>query len=285
MKIKRILLIGAGLMGGSFLKYLKLNYKPDYLVVVDTNFETCKSLIQEAYVDHVHNSIDDLNSKDFDLVIVSTPISTISSIIHDVSLKLDDCCTFIDFGSTKANIEKEVVLKNLSHTYIGTHPISGWHLSSYESANSKLFEGKLLVITGKPSKELDSLEEWFKFINIQTKYMSAQEHDALLSISSHIPYIMSLLTLAPIRDLNREEKNTLSEVIASGFRDTTRVSQSNLDWGRDICQHNREFLLKNLSVIKQHLDILIDVIDSSDSYGLETFIQLLSEQRSLVLSD
>ena len=281
----KILIVGLGLIGASFAKYLRLKDETVSIVAIDTNLETCRQAVKYKTVDQAVSSPELLGHTKFDLVIIASPLDTIVSNIETLSTLLDEPCLFIDFGSTKKNIKDNIHLKKLYHVYVGAHPLTGWHRQGYKVSDPSLFENIAMVLTGTEQNALKQLAQWFKRLNLRVLELSEQEHDKLLALSSHIPYFMSLLTLAPLRDLSHIQKKMLKTLVAGGFKDTTRVSQSSLDWALALCKHNSQEILPGLKAVQQHLEMLIDVIEQEDMYGLEVLIQVLAEERSRVIDN
>lgn len=282
---EKILIVGLGLIGGSFAKYLRLKDQNVSIVAIDPDLETCQKAVQLNVVDQAVNKLDLLNQKQFDLVIVATPLNTIADMISSLSEILLEPCLFIDFGSTKSMLKESIKLKKIYHVYVGAHPLTGSHCTGYNNSSELLFEDAVMVITGSEKSAKERLLIWFKELSLNVIELSEEEHDKLLAMSSHIPYFMALLCLAPLRDLPHLQKKILSVLVAGGFKDTTRVSQSSRSWGLALCEQNAKEVLLALKVIRQHLDMLIDSIEQGDQYGLEVLIQVLSEQRQIVLPE
>lgn len=280
---EKILIVGLGLIGGSFAKYLRSIQENVYIVAIDPNLKTCQEAVKYKVVDKAFSESALLDDTQFELVIVASPLNDISNSIIELSKRLEEPCMFLDFGSTKHKLKNDIELEKLYHVYVGGHPLTGSHTCGFGSSKEALFEGSTIVLTGTEKNAIEQLSEWFRYLKMRVIELAEDEHDKLLALSSHIPYFMSLLTLSPVRDLEHLQKKMLKQLVAGGFKDTTRVSQSSLSWGLALCQHNSSEILPALKSIRQHLEMLIDLMEQGDIYGLEVLIQVLSEQRELVV--
>ena len=143
---KKILIIGCGLIGSSILRgSIRKKISKHYFV-----YEKSKKNIQK--IKKINNKIrifEKLDNKliDFDLVVLSTPMSEYEKIIPNLNKYLNKNCLITDVGSTKENILK-LKNKKLSKSldWITSHPISGSEVSGPEFGTKNLFLNKWCVI-------------------------------------------------------------------------------------------------------------------------------------------
>ncbi|MGE5532229.1 MAG: (d)CMP kinase, partial [Bacteroidota bacterium] len=173
-----------------------------------------------------------------DLVYIATPVGLIPSLLESLSSVVEIGCTVTDAGSVKADICREGS-RFLPASFIGGHPIAGSERSGVAAANARLFEGRTYVLTPvDPDEEL--LQRFTGFVqglgaNVQT--VTPDEHDALLSLTSHLPHLWSsALALALDQAAGADE---LAAFTGSGLRDTTRIAASDPGLWRDIFEANK----------------------------------------------
>ena len=277
MSYQRILIVGLGLIGGSLLKLARLCFPESHLIGVTRNLSVLEDASASGLLDETYTQDAFLNSAphNVDLVFVATPISTVVETIHALSKAIESQCLFVDLSSTKESIHQGITLEKADHDFVGGHPLAGSHNQGFSASTVDLFKGAKMVLTGGSQNSNKALSVWFEALGMQVILMDPKEHDQLLAISSHIPYFMSLLCLAPVDNLDESTKENLKSVLASGFRDTTRIAASDPNWALDLCEHNQEAVLAGLERIKTVLEQLTDAISCGDRVAISSLIDVL----------
>ena len=111
--------------------------------------------------------------------------------------------------------------------------------------------------------------------------MSAKEHDEWVALSSHLPYLMAQLMVSAT--LGYPIDAHIQHLFGSGFKDTTRVASSSVEWGTDVCLHNQEPLLKGLKNVQSHLENLITILENKDRHSLHQFLLKNHDQRENII--
>ena len=277
MSYQRILIVGLGLIGGSLLKRARACFPKAHLIGITRNQSVLEEASVSGLLDEAYTQESFLASAphSVDLVFVATPISTVVETIHTLSKAIESKCLFVDLSSTKEGIHQGVTLEKATHDFVGGHPLAGSHNQGFSASTAELFKGAKMVLTGGSQDSKKALSAWFEDLGMQVLLMDPKEHDKLLSISSHIPYFMSLLCLAPVDNLDESAKEQLKSVLASGFKDTTRIAASDPNWALDLCEHNQEAILAGLERIKTVLEQLTDAISCGDTVAISSLIDVL----------
>src|SRR5262245_60726567 len=105
-RVKRVGLVGVGLVGGSFALALRRAGMVATIVGVDRNAEALERAAALGVIDTAAESVSDA-AAGADLVIVAVPVRAISSVLHDVSLSLDPGAVVTDVGSTKVDVVED----------------------------------------------------------------------------------------------------------------------------------------------------------------------------------
>ena len=262
MRFRRVAVIGVGLIGGSFALALKRARLAGHVVGAGRSRANLKRALKRRVIDSVASNPAQAVT-DADLVMVATPVSHFEKIFREIRANLKPSAIVTDGGSTKRDVvaaAKKGLGRKLAQ-FIPGHPIAGAEKSGVLAAYEGLFRDRRVVLTplaGNPPAQVRLLERTWTQCGAKVSRMSAAEHDAVFAAVSHLPH---LLAYALVKDLaGRRNSKQLFGYAAGGFRDFTRIASSHPEMWRDICDANRDFLLKEVrgfeAVLKQLKPIL-----------------------------
>jgi cyclohexadieny/prephenate dehydrogenase len=158
--------------------------------------------------------------------------------------------------------------------FVPGHPIAGTEHSGPESGFAELFDGRWTILTppqGADPKAVEKLKSLWEQCGSNVEIMSAEHHDLVLAITSHVPHLIAYNIVGTADDL---EAVTSSEVIkfsAGGFRDFTRIAASDPVMWRDVFLNNKEAVLEMLGRFNEDLAQLQRAIRWGDGEALESF--------------
>ncbi len=267
---QRICIVGLGLMGGSLAKALRGQAKQ--IVGVDRHAATRQLALTSGAVDIVTG---DLASglKTVDLVILATPVHTILQILADLPRLKPQGCQVIDLGSTKEEICAAMSALPPSFSAIGGHPMCGKETAGFHAADPDLFRGQTFILS--PSgRTNDQIEErslsLIDQIGATPMFLPADEHDQLVAVVSHLPYLLSAALIHRAAEMKDDRVWPIS---ASGFRDTTRISGSDPRMMLDILLTNREPILAQLAQYQADLDRVKELLDENNQAALASWLE------------
>ncbi len=244
--IKKISVIGLGLIGGSLALSLK-NLENGFIITgFDIESETMNIASYRNIIDRIAVSYKDA-ARDADLIIIATPVSKIINVINSIKDYLKKGAIITDVGSAKENIVKKVTaLLPEGIFFIGGHPMAGSENEGILSASPDLFRNAFYILTptdGTNSEPLLALHTLFTRIGSKVIVIDPGEHDENVALISHLPHILSTNLIELIEGKQKKLKN-LFKLCAGGFRDMTRVAASNPKMWLDISLENKEELVK-----------------------------------------
>ena len=181
---------------------------------------------------------------DSDLIVIATPLSSYENVILKIKDSLKDGAILTDVGSVKENIinliEKNIP-KNVS--WIPSHPIAGTEESGPESGFSKLFENRWCILTPSKNakqKEINLIKSFWENVGSKVDIMEAEQHDYILSITSHIPHLIAYNIVNTTINIQDKKNSNVVKYSAGGLRDFTRIAASNPIMWRDIFIQNKK---------------------------------------------
>lgn len=275
MLVKRVCIVGLGLMGGSLALALRLAHRmalrpfPLHLTLVDTDPKT-QTAVQNL-ADVVTGDFA-AGVRDADLLVLATPVRTILRLL---TLLPDACpsgCMVIDLGSSKAAITAAMDALPQRFAAIGGHPMCGRETAGFGVATPDLFRGKTFVLcaTQRTTPEMAAQAQiMIDLIGAVPLHLSPTLHDELVAAVSHLPY---LAAAALMQTASRMSSEHLWPVSASGFRDTSRVSGTDPTMMLDILLTNKTAVLQQLAHYQEALTAVADWIEQGDEAALRAWL-------------
>ncbi len=253
--MKKIGIIGLGLIGGSIAKCLREKTSCDIVAM---------SRSEQSLIDAKENgdireySLDDISIfEDRDIVFVCTSVDKIPAYVERLIPVIGKDCIITDVGSTKEVIYNEM-LKFDNINFIGGHPMAGSEKTGYRAAKAHLFENAYYILTpGKNVTEdmLESMIDIVKTLGAIPLVLSPEYHDRIVAAISHVPHIIAAALVNTVKELD-DENRYMHSLAAGGFKDITRIASSSPEVWSGICEDNRE---KIIDVLGKFRSILSDI--------------------------
>lgn len=273
----QVAVVGLGLMGGSLALALRGHCRE--VVGVDADPAALRFALDHAVVDR---TADFDSALDCDLLVLATPVRTILAQLDHLSRFTLHAprFTLLDLGSTKAQIVAAMQSLPSHFDPIGGHPMCGKEVSGIAHAEADLYRGRTFVLTPLERTSPAALalaQELIETIGARPLVLSAERHDALAAVSSHLPYAVAVALVRAAQSLGDDQ---LWALAASGFRGTSRLAASDLTMMTDILLTNRAALLDALARYRHELDALIALIDASDPEALRAALAPVQSKRA-----
>jgi prephenate dehydrogenase len=278
-RLKRVAIVGCGLVGGSFALALRRAGAVASLVGVDRNAQALAQAAALGVIDTAAESISDA-AAGADLVVIAVPVRAIGPVLHDVALALDPGAVVTDVGSTKEEVVRAArqELRALFPRFVPGHPIAGREASGVEAATPDLFKGARVVLSPQPEtapEALDLVRACWEAAGGRVALVDAARHDRIFAAVSHLPHLLSFALVSELA--SRPDNAELFGFAAGGFRDFTRIAASSPEMWRDIALQNRAALLEELDRFGARLAVFRELVEKSDGPGLQ---RLMAEARA-----
>ena len=262
--MKNILIIGCGLLGSSLIRQIRKKKIAKKIFI----YEKSKSNITKIKKLKLHGTIVKslkegvVNS---DLIIFCTPMSEYKKIILKINNFISSKTLITDIGSSKIETSKIIkkFLKKDIH-WIQSHPIAGSEVSGPEHGKENMFTDRwCIIIKDKNTRKnnINIIAKFWKKIGSKIVLMSAEKHDKIFSITSHLPHLIAYNLVKSAQDFEKKQKYSLIKFSAGGLRDFSRIAASNQIMWRDIFFNNRnnisraiDLFIKNLNQFKKDIN-------------------------------
>lgn len=240
-----VFVIGIGLIGGSLVKDIKLQFDDAIIYGVDTNKNHLIEAKQLGIVDEIAN-FDDISKAD--IVIVSVPVNSLLSLLPKVLDEISENTLVFDVGSTKSPICKAVAHHAKRGNYLASHPIAGTEFSGPTAAKNNLFVGKTNIICEleKTDKKLsEKAITIFKKLGMHIRYMKPESHDKHIAYVSHLSHISSFMLGKTVIEKEKNERD-IFDMAGSGFESTVRLAKSSPAMWTPIFEQNKKYVKESL---------------------------------------
>jgi prephenate dehydrogenase len=280
--LKKLVIFGVGLIGGSVAQALKKASFVTHIVGVGRTAKSLQEALDLGVIDAAEINIEaalDAAS----LVLIAAPVAQTARILKSIQPHLNSQMIITDAGSTKGDVlaYAREILGDQFNQFVGGHPIAGAEKSGVSAAKADLFTGKNVVLTPTDETNATAIQQvtaMWQACGANVSEMSAANHDSIFAAVSHLPH---LLAFALVHDIAaRPNAAQLFSFAASGFRDFTRIAGSSPEMWRDISLANKAALLQELSLFEEQLLQLKQYIKTESSSELEGFFARASAARN-----
>ena len=280
---KTIYIAGLGLIGASMALGIKRDH-PDYEILGYNRSQASRDIALERGM--IDRATDDFASFAplADVIILSLPIKqTIAFLQELATLELKEGVIISDAGSTKSAIVStaEKYFADKPVRFVGAHPMAGSHKTGAASADVNLFENAYYIFTPSSLTTPDTLEEMKDLLSgLHARFIEidAKEHDRVTSQISHFPHILASGLMEQTASY-AEEHEMARRFAAGGFRDMTRIAESEPGMWTSILLSNRETIMERIEDFKGRLDEIEQAISKGDENQIWNFFNQAREQR------
>jgi len=279
--LRKLVVIGVGLIGGSFALDLRRAGLVQQVVGVGRSVENLERALQLGVIDVASQDAAEA-VQDADMVFMATPVGQMDAVLTRIAPCLPSHAIITDAGSTKRDVVA-LYRKHLAdslHRCIPAHPIAGSDLSGAAAARYSLYEGRNVVLCPLPETSeavTARVAALWAACGARVAQLTAEDHDAVFAAVSHLPHLLAFAYMNSI--LARGDAALCLQLAATGFRDFTRIAGSHPEMWRDIALANRDGLLGDLRAFRTELDAMIGELEKADSAALTARFDAASAAR------
>ena len=285
---RRVAIIGFGLIGSSIARAAAHLRLAETIVAVDRD---------EAVLDRVRDlGLADTATSDAkaavdgaDFVILCVPVGAYGALAQAVAGVLRPGAIVSDVGSVKGSVIAQVQPHlPAGVSFVPAHPVAGTEHSGPDAGFATLFMNRWCILTPPEGTEPEAIERVAAFwsaLGSDVEVMSAQHHDLVLAITSHVPHLIAYNIVGTAADLETVTQSEVIKFSAGGFRDFTRIAASDPTMWRDIFLHNKAAVLEMLARLNEDIALLARAIrwDEGDKL-FDLFTRTRAIRRGIISS-
>jgi prephenate dehydrogenase len=272
--IKKLAVIGVGLIGGSLALALKKAAAVEQVSGYSRNEFTRQEAKDLGIIDIAADSIQQAVTG-ADMIFVAVPMGAMQQVLTEIAQYASTDAVITDGGSAKMEVVKaaEQGLGQTINRFVAGHPIAGTERSGPSAAFAELYQKHRVVLTPTADTDSQALEKvramWI-MAGAEVFDMDVEHHDTVLAATSHIPHVLAFNLVGMLSE--RDDCDEVLRYAAGGFRDFSRIASSDPVMWRDICLTNKHAVLNLLKQYQQDLAKIETAISNQDGdYLIDVF--------------
>ena len=282
----RVALIGIGLIGSSLARVLRRDSPDTKIVACARRPDTLAAVRRLELADDATDDPAEA-AAGADIIVIATPLSAYAAIGERIKPALKNDAILTDVGSVK-----QMAIRDLQpHVprgvhFVPGHPVAGTEHSGPEAGFAELFCDRWCILTPLPEtapEAVNAVGRMWERCGMRVVTMSADHHDKVLAMTSHLPHLIAYTIVGTATDLEESLKSEVIEFSASGFRDFTRIAASDPVMWRDVFLNNREAVLEIVQRFTEDLTALQRAIRWGEGDKLqELFTRTRAIRRAII---
>ena len=284
---ERLALIGIGLIGSSIALAARKSGAARHVAINSRTPKTLRRAEELGLGDSYHaDPVDAV--RDADCVILCVPVGASGEVAEAIAPGLKPGAIVSDVGSVKASVVAQVAphLPDGVH-FVPAHPVAGTEYSGPDAGFAELFENRWCILTPPPGTDPEAVErlhDFWRRLGANVEIMTAEHHDLVLAITSHVPHLIAYNIVGTAADLETVTQSEVMKYSAGGFRDFTRIAASDPTMWRDVFLHNREAVLEMLGRFSEDLTALQRLIRYGEGDKLHELFSRTREIRRGIIA-
>lgn len=272
--IRRLAVIGVGLIGGSLARALREGDHVGEIVGCGRGKENLEKAVALGVIDRYTHDIGEAVTG-ADMIFLAVPLGAMGSTFSAMKGHLAEGAVITDGGSSKASVVADArdAFGEVPANFVPGHPIAGTERNGVEASFPTLYQDRRIILTPMTETSPEAtarVRAMWEACGAEVTEMSVAHHDEVLAATSHLPHMLAFGLVDTLARM--KENDEIFRYAAGGFRDFTRIASSNPVMWRDICVANGEALSKMLAAFAEEMSDLAKTISAGDGdHLLEIF--------------
>lgn len=275
---KKILIVGLGLLGGSYAKVLKrFGFHISAITLEQSSVDYA---LKEGIIDEGTTELDADMIGDADLVIFALYPHVFVEWIEKNQGLLKSGALITDVTGVKGSIVYKIQdMLRPDLEFIAAHPMAGREVSGVENSTDKMFVGANYIVTPTEKNTQGAIQTCLElgrllgFSNVTT--LSPEEHDEMIGFLSQLTHCIAI-TLMTCNDKEDMEKFT-----GDSFRDLTRIARINDVMWSELFVANKSALLEQMTLFIDKFNELKKMLETEDVDSMRAMMRHSTERRAL----
>jgi prephenate dehydrogenase len=274
MLIRRLAIIGVGLIGGSLARALRQAGQVGEVVGCGRGRANLERAVELGVIDRFSHQVAEAVAG-ADMVFVAVPLGAMAETFAAMQGHLAADAVITDGGSAKGSVvaDATAAFGCLPAHLVPGHPIAGTEQNGVEASFPTLYRDRRVILTplcDTSPAATSRVDLMWRACGAEVNYMTVEHHDEVLAATSHLPHMLAFGLVDMLARM--KENDEIFRYAAGGFRDFTRIASSNPVMWRDICLANRQALGQMLSAFAGEMAELAEGISGGDGERLlQTF--------------
>ncbi|MGB5539780.1 MAG: prephenate dehydrogenase/arogenate dehydrogenase family protein [Gammaproteobacteria bacterium] len=277
--IKRLCIVGVGLIGGSLARALRAAGEVREIIGAGRSAENLQQAVALGVIDRYETDVARA-VEGADMVLVAVPLGAMEGVFAAIADHLADGAVVTDAGSAKGSViaSAQRVFGAAADFFVPGHPIAGTERSGVSASFAELYQGRRVILTPLPETAATAIARvraLWEAAGARVVEMEPVHHDEVLAATSHLPHVLAFTLVESLARL--QDKREIFEYAAGGFRDFTRIASSDPVMWRDICLANGDAIQEMIERFIGDLLVLDQAVEARDG---ERLLQIFGDAKS-----
>lgn len=273
----KILIVGLGLMGGSYAKALhRLGYQ---VTALARRRETIDYALAHGIIDDGGTEASEKLVGDADAVIFALYPGVFKSWIQQYQGLLKEGALLTDVTGVKTPVVYDVqAMLRPGVEFIAAHPMAGREVYGVENSDDRIFHEANFIVT-PTEKNTPEAVAWCESLGRvlgfrKVSVLSPEEHDEMIGFLSQLTHCIAVALMTC------SDNRRLVDYTGDSFRDLTRIARINDAMWSELFLLNREPLLRQMDLFAAEFQELRDMLSRGDAEGLREKMRLSTQRRA-----
>ena len=277
----RLLVIGVGLIGGSFALAMRSEGCFSHIEGFDSDRLVAGRAQQLGAIDTIANDLE-AGMAAADAVLLAVPTPALAGLVRRIGAVIGSRqVTVFDVGSVKGSVVDALRGDGgVPPWFVPSHPMAGSERHGPEAADASLFRDRPVIVTPQPESDraaVDRVTGWWRAAGANVVETSAPIHDELVALTSHLPH---LAAYAFMNWVAAPHSAAPRDFAGPGLMDFTRIAASDPHMWREILAANRDSVLAQYDGWTARLDTLIEHLRNGRFDELEALLAAAQAARA-----
>ena len=275
-KDKKILIVGLGLIGGSYA--MGLSKKGYEVGAISLNQDDIDYAISNNIIKHGQVKVSKEYVASFDIIIFALYPKILLDWIKKYNSYFKKDAIITDVTGIKKEIVYKIQELLINNEYIGAHPMAGKEVYGIKNADNNIFKKANYIVTPTTSNSKDAIKlasdigKELEFSNISI--LSPEKHDEMIAFLSQLTHCIAI-TLMTCKDSEH-----LKDYTGDSFRDLTRIAAINENMWSELFLMNKQDLLNEMEEFSKEFNKLKEAISNEDLDTIKQMMKLSTKRRN-----
>ena len=277
-KDKKVLIVGLGLMGGSYAE--ALTRQGFQVGAVTRSQDSIDYALEQGIIQSGSTSVSQETVGGYDVVVLALYPHVLLQWIADNQQFIKPGALITDVTGVKSQLVyrvQEMLRPDLE--FVGAHPMAGREVYGVRNATSAIFKGANYIVTPTPSNTPDAIADVEQLGLLlgctRISRLTPEEHDSMIGFLSQLTHCIAVALMTG------KDVEHMSAYTGDSFRDLTRIARINDEMWSELFLINRPALLEQMDLFTGQMQILRDAIATGDTKTLRSMMKLSTERRAL----
>ncbi len=275
---KNILIVGLGLIGGSYAKALrKLGFKISAITLnrEDIDYAIENGIIDEGFTEPLPEVLEKA-----ELVVFALYPKVFMEWIEKYQKFLRPGALLTDVTGVKAAVVYKIQeMLRPDVEFIAAHPMAGKEVYGVQNSDPKIFHGANYIVTPTEKNTESAIKDCLElgrlmgFNNVSV--LSPEKHDEMIGFVSQLTHCIAVSLM------NCYDGEKLQDYTGDSFRDLTRIARINDEMWSELFLLNKETLLDQMDKFLAEFEKLRKTLETGDRETMREMMKVSTARRAL----